>query len=152
MSLTPDASRSSSRADIGGGIASAIAVLAALLLAVGSFSVLPPLQSRPGLYLADRNLGLAALILVLLGTRHPRAAGAVLMSTAAMHLVDGVGDLAFGNLPASIGSIVVAIASGLAALRLLNRRDRISAGQSEGSLDTSSGSPRPGGPSDSIRG
>ena len=104
---------------MGGQVARAIALVSALLLAVGSFTILSPIGSRAGVYLADRNIGLGVLLIVLLAVRWTRSLGAVLMATAAMHLVDGVGDLALGNLPAAGGSIVVGIASAVAARWLL---------------------------------
>jgi hypothetical protein len=100
-------------------IAQGVALLSALLLTVGSFAVIYPFGSRAGLYLADRNLGLAALLVALIFLRWSRPLGAVLLATAAMHLVDGMGDLVLQNLPAAIGSIVVAVASAVAAWLLL---------------------------------
>jgi hypothetical protein len=100
-------------------IAQGVAMLSALLFAVGSFAVISPFGSRAGLYLADRNLGLAALLVVLILLRWSRPLGAVLLATAAMHLVDGIGDIVLQDLPAAIGSIVVAVASAVAASLLL---------------------------------
>jgi len=107
-----------------GVIARGIAILAALLLGIGGLTILPPLSSRAGAYLADRNLGLAILLLALLAARWTRSLGAVLLATSAIHLVDGVADLSFGNLPAALGSIVVAALSAGAGLWLLREPDR----------------------------
>jgi hypothetical protein len=101
-----------------------IAILAALLLGIGGLTILPPLSSRAGAYLADRNVGLAILILALLAARWTRSLGAVLLGTAAIHLVDGVADVIFGNLPAAVGSIVVAALSAGAGLWLLREPGR----------------------------
>jgi hypothetical protein len=98
-----------------------VVVLAILLLAVGAVSILPPFQSRAGLYLADRNIGLAILLGTLLVLRWTRALGAVLLATVAIHLVDGLGDLAFGNLPAAAGSVVLAALSAVSAVALLRK-------------------------------
>jgi hypothetical protein len=100
-------------------IAQGVALVSALLFAVGSFAVISPIGSRVGLYLADRNLGLGVLLVALILLRWSRPLGAVLLATAAMHMVDGIGDLLLQNLPAAIGSIVVAVASALAAWWLL---------------------------------
>lgn len=105
-------------------IARGIAILAALLLGIGGLTILPPLSSRAGAYLADRNLGLAILLLALLAAGWTRSLGAVLLATAAIHLVDGVADVIFGNLPAAVGSIVVAALSAGAGLWLLREPGR----------------------------
>ena len=107
-----------------GVIARGIAILAALLLGIGGLTILPPLSSRAGAYLADRNMGLAILLLALLAARWTRSLGAVLLATSAIHLVDGVADLIFGNLPAALGSIVVAALSAGAGLWLLREPHR----------------------------
>jgi hypothetical protein len=101
----------------------AVAVLAALLFVVGSVTVLPPFGSQAGAYLADRNLGFALLLLVLLVAGRTRSLGAVLLATAAIHLVDGIADVALGNGPAAIGSIVVGVLSAVAAVWLLQEPD-----------------------------
>lgn len=67
--------------------------------------------------------GIAILAALLLGTGG-RSLGAVLLATSAIHLVDGVADLIFGNLPAALGSIVVAALSVGAGLWLLREPDR----------------------------
>ena len=100
-------------------IARGVALLAALLFAIGSFAVVSPFGSQVGVYLADRNVGLGLLLLALLFAKWDRPLGAVLLATAAMHLVDGIGDLALQNLPAAIGSIVVALTSAVAGWWLL---------------------------------
>jgi hypothetical protein len=101
-----------------------VAILSAVLLGVGGLTVVSPFASRGGAYLADRNVGLAILIVVLFLARWSRAVGAVLMATAAMHVVDGFADIRFDNPPAAIGSFVVAALSALAALWFLSSRDR----------------------------
>jgi len=125
MSNVESASRASllGRRPIRRYIARAIALLAALLFAVGSLAVVSPFGSQTGLYLVDRDLGLAILLLVLLLIRWDKALGAVLLATAGMHVVDGIGDFALQNLPAGIGSIVVAIVSIVAAWWLLREPD-----------------------------
>jgi len=100
----------------------AVAVVAVVLFIVGAFSVLPPTSSQGGAYLADRNLGLAGLLLVLLVLRWERSLGAVLLATAAMHAVDAIADLHFGNAPAAAGSIVVAVLSAVAGYWLVSRQ------------------------------
>ena len=99
-----------------------VVILAALLLAVGALTLLPPLSSRPGAYLADRNLGLAVLLVVLLALGWYRSLGAVLLATALIHSFDGVADIAFGNPPAAIGSFVLAVLSAAAALWFLRQQ------------------------------
>jgi hypothetical protein len=111
-------------------IARAIALLAALLYAIGSIAVVSPFGSQVGLYLADRNVGLGMLLLALLFARWDRPLGAVLLATAATHLVDGIGDFALQNLPAAIGSIVVALASAVAGWWLLREPDEDSPDES----------------------
>jgi hypothetical protein len=95
--------------------------LAALLFAIGSISVASPFGSQTALYLVDRNVGLGVLLLALLVARWDRPLGAVLLATAGMHIVDGIGDLAMQNRPAAIGSLVVAVVSAVAAWWLLRR-------------------------------
>lgn len=99
-------------------------MLAALLLAYGSVTVSSPLASQAGLYLADRNAGLSLLLVVLVLLSWNRALGVTLMATAAIHLVDGSGDLWMGNVPAGIGSIIVAAVSALAAWLLITTESR----------------------------
>ena len=102
-------------------LAIAVVVIAALLLAVGGLTILPPLSSQAGAYLADRNLGLAVLLVVLLALRWSRSLSAVLLATAAIHLVDALADAHFLNWPAAIGSLVVAVVSAAAAVWLFRR-------------------------------
>jgi hypothetical protein len=104
-------------------LAIAVVVAAALLLAFGGLTILPPLSSQAGAYLADRNLGLAALLVVLLALKWTRSLAAVLLATAVIHLVDALADARFLNWPAAIGSLVVAIASAAAAVWLFRRSD-----------------------------
>jgi hypothetical protein len=99
----------------------AVVILAALLLGVGGLTIAPPLSSQPAAYLADRNLGLAILLLVLLAIRWTRALAAVLLTTAIIHVVDAVADVYFQSPAAVIGSVVVAILSILAAAWLLKQ-------------------------------
>jgi hypothetical protein len=99
--------------------ARAVVVLAALLFAVGSVTVLSPFGSQAGAYLADRNLGFALLLVILLVAGWTRSLGAVLLATAAIHLVDGAADIVVGNAPAATGSIVVSALSIVAAVWLL---------------------------------
>jgi hypothetical protein len=102
-------------------LAAAVVVVAALLLAVGGVTTLPPFSSRAGAYLADRNLGLAALLLVLLLMRWTRSLAAVLLMTVVIHLVDAAADVYFRDLPAVAGSLVVAILSAGAAVWLFRQ-------------------------------
>jgi hypothetical protein len=102
-------------------LSGAVVVVAALLLGFGALTTLPPLASQAGAYLADRNLGLAVLLLALLALRWTRALAAVLLATAVMHLVDGVADAHFLLWPAAAGSLVVAVVSAVAAAWLLRR-------------------------------
>ena len=114
-------SRSLGRSSLKRYIGRGIALLAALLFAIGSISVASPFGSQTALYLVDRNLGLGILLVALLVARWDRPLGAVLLATAGMHIVDGIGDLAMQNRPAAIGSLVVAVVSAVAAWWLLRR-------------------------------
>jgi hypothetical protein len=97
----------------------AVALISAVLFLVGSLTVSSPFASQAGLYLLDRDVGLGLLLVVLVLVGWTRPLGVVLLATAAMHVVDGIGDLALQNLPAALGSLVVAAASAVAALWLL---------------------------------
>lgn len=105
-------------------IARGVAVLAAILFAVGGLTILP-LSTRAGVYLMDRNLGIALLLMAFLALRWTRPLGALLLGTVAMHLSDGVADVAFRNTPAAAGSIVVAAISLVAGVWLLRERQGI---------------------------
>src|SRR5579859_7614087 len=83
-----------------------VVVLAALLLSVGGLTILPPLSSQAGAYLADRNIGLGVLLLVLLAMGWTRCLAALVLMTAVVHGVDAVADLYLQELPAAIGSVV----------------------------------------------
>jgi len=96
-------------------------IAAALLLVVGALTTLPPLASQAAAYLADRNLGLALLLLALLALRWTRSLAVVLLATAAIHMVDALADARFQLWPAAAGSLVVAIVSAVAAVWLLRR-------------------------------
>ena len=102
-------------------LVAAVVVLAALLLAVGAVTTLPPFSSRAGAYLADRNLGLAVVLVVLLVIRWTRTLAAVLFMTVVIHLVDAMADVYFQDLPAVVGSVVVAIISAGAAAWLFKQ-------------------------------
>jgi hypothetical protein len=102
-------------------LAGAVVVLSSLLLGIGGLSILPPLGSQAGAYLADRNLGLAVLLLALLALRWTRSLAAVLLATAAMHVVDGLADVHFALWPAAVGSLVVATISAAAAVWILRQ-------------------------------
>jgi hypothetical protein len=102
-------------------VVAAVVVLAALLLAVGGVTTLPPFSSRAGAYLADRNLGLAVLLLALLLMRWTRSLAAVLLMTVVVHLVDALADIYFQDVPAVAGSLVVATLSAGAALWLFKQ-------------------------------
>ena len=102
-------------------LAGAVVVAAALLLAVGGLTTLPPLASQAGAYLATRNLGLAVLLLVLLGLRWTRSLASVLLATAVIHLFDALADARLLLWPAAAGSLVVAVVSAAAAAWLFRR-------------------------------
>ncbi len=106
---------------VGWVLAGAVVVGAALLLGVGGLTTLPPLSSQAGAYLATRNLGLALLLLALLGLRWTRSLASVLLATAAIHLVDALADAHFLLWPAAAGSLVVAAVSAVAAAWLFRR-------------------------------
>ena len=100
---------------VGWVLAGAVVVGAAVLLAVGGLTTVSPLSSQAGAYLATRNLGLAVLLLALLGLRWTRSLAAVLLATAVIHLADALADAHFALWPAVGGSLVVAVVSAAAA-------------------------------------
>src|SRR5579863_9177962 len=87
----------------------AVVILSALLLGVGGLTILPPLGSQAGAYLADRNIGIAVLLLVLVVLGWTRCLAALLLTTAAIHYIDAAADAYLQNVPATAGSVVVAI-------------------------------------------
>jgi hypothetical protein len=89
-------------------IAGVVVLLGALLLAAGGPLTAPPLQSIAAAYLTDRNLALAAILVVLLVWAPRRTLGLVVLITAAMHGVDAVFDALLHNIPAAAGSAVFA--------------------------------------------
>ncbi|HYW27394.1 MAG TPA: hypothetical protein VE953_24700 [Terriglobales bacterium] len=111
-------------------LAGAVVVVAALLFVVGALTTLPPLSSQAGAYLADRNLGLAVLLVALLALRWTRTLAVVLLGTAVIHLVDAAADAHFALWAAAAGSVVVAVASAAAAAWLF----RQSSGQTQSSM------------------
>ena len=102
-------------------LAGAAVVGAALLFVVGALTTMPPLSSQAGAYLADRNLGLAVLLVVLLALGWTRSLAVVLFATAVIHLVDAVADAHFALWAAAAGSLIVAVVSAVAAVWLLRR-------------------------------
>lgn len=102
-------------------LAGAVVVVAALLLAYGGLTILPPMASQAGAYLANRNLGLAVLLLTLLALRWTRSLATVLFGTAVIHLADALADAHFLLWPAAAGSLVVAVLSAVAAVWLFRR-------------------------------
>lgn len=79
-----------------------VVVLSAPLLGVGGLTILPPLSSQAGAYLADRNIGLGVLLLVLLALGWTRCLAALLLMTAVVHAVGSAADLYLHELPAAI--------------------------------------------------
>jgi hypothetical protein len=98
-----------------------VVVLSALLLGYGGLTILPPLGSQAGAYLADRNIGLAVLLVVLLILGWTRCLAALLLTTAGMHYIDAAADTYLQNVPAAAGSLVVAVISTIAALWLFGQ-------------------------------
>jgi hypothetical protein len=111
--------------------ASAIAIIGALLLAVGGVIALthPALLAAPGdtingavrvyaSYFASRNLALALMIavLVLIGAR--RALGGILVLTALIQVLDACLDVVDGRMSLVPGVLVLSIAFLLAGARL----------------------------------
>jgi hypothetical protein len=111
-------------------LAGAVVVVAALLFVVGALTTMPPLASQAGAYLADRNLGLAVLLVVLLALRWTRTLAVVLLATAVIHLVDAAADARFALWAAAAGSVIVAAVSAAAAVWLF----RQSTGQGQPSM------------------
>ena len=81
-----------------------------------------PTTSIAGAYLTDRNFPLAALLLLLLVVGWPRMLGIVVGTTAVIHALDAVCDVAYKNSAGVAGSIVFALIFGFAALWLLRQR------------------------------
>jgi hypothetical protein len=91
------------------GFISVAVVLGALLLAFGGLTVAPPWSSQAGAYLADRNFGIAGLLVVLLVRRSWATLAIVLLATAVIHLLDAVVDVPYHNLPGVVGSVVFTV-------------------------------------------
>ncbi len=101
-----------------------LVVLGALVLAVGGPTTAPPLQSQVAAYLTDRNLALAAVLVLLLLAASVRSLAIAVLITALMHALDAGFDVYFRNPAGVIGSLVFALLFLAVAAWLFRQPDR----------------------------